>query len=638
MSETAPPHRPSTIGDIDTRRDRTTARDVAARADAEHPPGMGSRALSHLSRLGNLRLVPPLRIAVVAVLAASALSLLIFVYHFALTRFFTIDEYQWGHATWLVSEGKVPYRDFYEHHLPLGYLVHSLLLSDGSSFTERALLLRKIAFAYILLAASVLAIAAYLGRRDPYEALLLVIAPIACGFGLMSAIDYRGDNWSAFTLLCCFAVLEMNQTARRPWLAATAGVLFSVAILMTQKAMLLGGLAVALMLPLSVWHRLSSRPPRWLSRLSAQRIDCPGSFCVAAALPVAALFVLGARVGALDQAVQIVFVESLQHERLYPGFSAWKYFEPYLRYAPWTSGMLAAGATFYLIRGRERFWALPTLAVILGGMGIKAPFPYNFVLGSVLVGICAVKGYCEAVRWSAQRWPRLTGALPLLYLLPLSTVLPQLGFVEGMTTNAEQLETLRQIEAHSTPEDVVIDSEGSALFRPHRGYYWYQGAAHVKMFEDYYEGDFVFDLRASEALFWINGFRTRQLPASARRYLSEHYTPFRGDLFVLGLAIPGNASDHAIEMQIDVVRAGEYHLSRPGAQADRALPSVADHELRVDGELVQGNRLQLDVGWHRLWVSAGTPEYRLTFLPPLGLDDARPIGRHAPLFEYGRWR
>jgi hypothetical protein len=602
---------------------------------------MTSKAVAYTSTLGARRLLPPLQVAVIAVLAVSAVSLLAFVYHFSQTRFFTIDEYQWGHATWLVSEGKVPYRDFYEHHLPFGYLLHSLFLPDGPSFTERALVLRKIAFAYILVAGSILALATYVGRRGPYESLLSLIVPISVGFGLMSAIDYRGDNWSAFTLLCCLSVLEMNQTVRRPWLAAAAGILFSAAILMTQKAILLGGFAVALMFLLSVWHQLSTSPPLWLSRFSAQRIYFPGVFFVAAALPVAALVALGAWVGQLEQAFQIAFVQSLQHEQLYPGFSAWKYFDPYFRHVPWTSGVLAAGATLYLVRGRERFWALPTLAVIVGGMGVKAPFPYNFVLGSILIGTCAIKGYCEAVRWSARRWPGLTGALPLFYLLPLPLALVQVGFVQGTTTNEEQLQTLRLIEAHSKPDDVVIDSEGSALFRPHRSYYWYQGAAHVKMFEHYYRGDFVFDLRSSEALFWINGFRTGQLPAAAKDYLFHHYIPFRGNLFVLGLTIPANASDHAVESRFDVARAGEYHLSPPGdlkRQVEGEPPVVADQELRVDGKPVQGGLVHLEAGWHQVWVSAGAPEYRLSYLPPLGSIDGGPVGRHAPLFEYDRRR
>jgi hypothetical protein len=581
------------------------------------------------------------RVFVICVLAASSAWLLTFVYQFSLTRFFTIDEYQWGHATWLVSEGKVPYRDFYEHHLPLGYLLHSVFLSNGESFAERALLLRKIAFAYILIAAAFLAITAYVVRRDPFQSLLSIILPISLGFGLMSAIDYRGDNWAAFSLLCCFAVLEMNQSTRRAWLAALAGLLFSVAILMTQKTLVLGGFVVVLMLLPSFWQQLSARPPAWLLRFGTWQIYSPTIFCVAAALPLAVLVALGGWVGQLDRAFQIIFVQSLQHEQFYPSFSGWKYLGPYLRHVPWTAGALAACAVFHLVAGHKRFWALPTAAVLVGGMRITAPFPYNFVLASLLVGICAARGYCDAVRRLGQRWPVLMRPLPFLYLLPLLVALAQVGFVQGSTSNLNQLETLRRIEAYSTPEDVVIDSEGSALFRPHRSYYWYQGPAQIKMFDDYYRGDFVLDLRASEALFWINGFRSRQLPAAARQYLLEHYIPYYGDLFVLGFAFPANTSDRGVERAFDVVRSGTYYVSlqpQGSGQSQGAPPAAAGHELRIDGRAVPENSVYLEAARHLSSVAVGAPGYRLSYLPPAAFDQTTEIGRHAPLFEYDRPR
>jgi hypothetical protein len=113
------------------------------------------------------------------------------------TRYLTIDEFQWGHATWLVSQGEVPYRDFYEHHLPLGYVLHSVFLNGDGSFIDKTLLLRTIAFAYMLAAAAMLGSATWVTRRDLNESLLAALLPIGIGFGLMSAIEYRGDNWSA---------------------------------------------------------------------------------------------------------------------------------------------------------------------------------------------------------------------------------------------------------------------------------------------------------------------------------------------------------------------------------------------------------------------------------------------------------
>jgi hypothetical protein len=562
----------------------------------------------------------------------------VFVYHFALTRFFTIDEYQWGHATWLVREGKVPYRDFYEHHLPLGYILHSMLLSDQASFTENALLLRKVNFAYLLGAATCLGLVGYASNRDPFQALLSVIIPFSVGFGLMSAIDYRGDNWAAFALLCCFSVLELNQRWRRGWLSALAGTLFASAVLMTQKALVLGGPAIALMLVVSFWGRYAVARPRWVAQLGALQIHHPVAFCVVAALPVALLAALGGWLGVLERAFEITVLQAAQHEQLYPGFSVWTYLEPYLRFAPWTTGAVAGFAVFYVAIARDRYWVLPTLTVLVGGMGIKAPYPYNFVLASLLVGLCAVRGYCDLVARLTRRWQGLSGLAPLLHLLPLALVPAQLGFVRETTTNVEQLETLRLIESYTTPADVVIDSDGSALFRPDRGYYWYHGAAHVTMFEGYYRGAFVEDLRATQAIFWFNGFRTNLLPEVATRYLYDHYIRFRGDLFVLGHVFSPSSPEHATAVEFDVVRAGAYHVGQVSQTGEQPVV-VAEQVLLVDGQpLSDGDSVFLERGQHQASIGPGGPGYLLSYLPPLANDSGGAVKRHAPLFEYGRWR
>lgn len=49
----------------------------------------------------------------------SFIALLIIVYGFFFSGFQIIDEFEHLHASWLVFEGKLPYKDFFEHHNPL---------------------------------------------------------------------------------------------------------------------------------------------------------------------------------------------------------------------------------------------------------------------------------------------------------------------------------------------------------------------------------------------------------------------------------------------------------------------------------------------------------------------------------------
>jgi hypothetical protein len=592
------------------------------------------RDLSH----GRLRLSRLQLIAAVGLVTA-AIVLLVNVYQFALTRFFTIDEYQWGHATWLISEGKLPYRDFYEHHLPLGYIGHSLFLSDDASFVDNALRLRVIAFWYVVAACVCVATADYVTNRDPYTAPLYAAVPISVGFGLMSAIDYRGDNWSAFTLLCCFSIIQINQVVKRRRWAAVAGALFAIAILMTQKALLLGGLAIFGMLLVGFWSSFSAAPPAWIARASAQRIDHPGIFCIAAAIPVAVMCGSGAALGLLEKAFEITVIQAWEHERLYPGFSAWKYIYPYLYHAPISTAVLALAAIGGIIRGARFFWTLPTLAALIGCSRISAPYAYNFVLPSFLLGICATRGFWCFGKWLGSQAPQLRRISGICQFVPLPLIPLQFAYVSGSTTNAQQLETLRQVEMYTSKDDVVIDSEGSALFRPDRGYYWYQGRAHVEMFRDYYEGQFLQDLRATQAPFWINGLRSKQLPRPALAYLNSHYIPMRGDLFVLGFRLPDNPSAQAMQHSFEVVREADYYLScEPPALDGADAPRSVASSVEVDGHPVAGSRVRLATGSHSAQLLPGSRACQLSYLPHSVFNLSEDVDRHAPLFEYDRPR
>ena len=46
-------------------------------------------------------------------------SIFIIGYGFIFSGFQVVDEFEHLHASWLVSQGKIPYRDFFEHHHPL---------------------------------------------------------------------------------------------------------------------------------------------------------------------------------------------------------------------------------------------------------------------------------------------------------------------------------------------------------------------------------------------------------------------------------------------------------------------------------------------------------------------------------------
>lgn len=576
-------------------------------------------------------------------LGLAALSVLAQVYLFGQSRFLTIDEFQWGHATWLVSQGQVPYRDFYEHHLPLGYVLHAPLLDDADGFVANTLRLRHIAFFYMLAALGCLAWASWRTHRSGPEVLLLMSVVPSVGFGLMSAIDYRGDNWAAFTLIASLSLIEAARHTRSWVAAAGAGALFALAIGMTQKIALLGGGAVAVLLAGGVLARSDAAR----RRLGAFRMERPGAF-VAGGLAIAALVLVAAlALGILGQAYEINVLQSLRHERLYPGLGVGQFLEPYLTETAASSIALLAATAIYLAGGTRSFWALPLAGALAGGALIKAPFPYNFVLTAWLFGVCAVRGWCAVVRRTqpSASNDRVAALWPLLYLAPLAILPQQLGFVSGTSTLDDQLRLLEQVERYTDPDDVVIDSAGSALFRPNRGYHWYHGRAHVQMFADWFDRQLVPQMRESQAPLWIRTVRFDLLPKPAARYLLTHYVPLDGDLHVLGFTTRPTGPDEHRTGRIDIVRGGRYYVTALDAGSRGAVgASGGGHSappgntLSIDGTPVDGPTIELEVGAHDVSILPGTPSMRFSYLPPEAFGPPARAQHHTRLFEYRRSR
>lgn len=81
----------------------------------------------------------------------SAAALLIILYAFVFSGFQIVDEFEHLHASWLVSVGKVPYRDFFEHHNPLLWYLSAPLVSAFYDDVFIFYIMRGVSFACSLL-------------------------------------------------------------------------------------------------------------------------------------------------------------------------------------------------------------------------------------------------------------------------------------------------------------------------------------------------------------------------------------------------------------------------------------------------------------------------------------------------------
>jgi hypothetical protein len=562
------------------------------------------------------------RAGTLLILVGAWALLLVRVHDFARERFFTIDEWQFGHAAWLVSRGERPYVDFYEHHFPLAYTLHAPLLLAPGSFPDKALRLRSTSFAWACLLSLVLAGATWRATREPATALLAGILPLGVGFGLMSLVDFRADNFAACLVAAALALADANRREQRAGVAFACGVLVAAAIGMTQKAVYLGAFPFALI-------AFANRGP-WSTRREPL-LARP----VAIALGAAALGALGlaaaAAWGVLGAGFELAVLEAVRHEAVYPDIPLSATLLPALRATPLSSAGLAALAAVFLLSREGRFWRLALVGVAFGVSLITARYPYNAVLACLLVGLCAARGAGLAARRLPLERLRLEPLRPALPLAALALLPGQLAFVAGTSTNEHQLLLLERIERFGTDDDAVIDNAGGALFRPHGSFYWYQGGAQRTLYADHFEKRLADDYRASRALFWIRDLRLRWLPAPVQLFFREHYVRLDGDLFGLGFRTP-RTLDGTLSLPMETLRAGRYHVFVDPASPDDGAPP--DGRVWVDDVPVEGGAVRLDAGRHEVRIEKRSPPYVLTPLPPEAF--AREIGerRHSPLFEY----
>lgn len=561
--------------------------------------------------------------ATLVVLASCALASALWVYGFSQERFFTVDEYQYGHATWLVSQGERPYVDFYEHHFPLSYVLHAPLLWGDASFTDKALRLRKIAAGYLLAMAGVVGLCGWRVTSSPHVGVLAGLLPVTFGFSLMTAVDYRADVFAGALLLAALALLERNRTLAHRGLAVVVGILCALAIGMTQKMLLQAGGTLGLL-----WLVDRMRRGAW-----PPYVAHPGWVALGAGGGLAALLAAGGAAGILRDLWEIGVVQALQHERFHlRDTSVFDYVGPFWQDTAPSTLLLAALVLFHLWLSRDRFWLVAALVAVAAVANVRAQYPYNYLYLCFVLGVVAARGYGEAVA-RAARAPRVGARAAWLYLLAPLVVWNQLAFVDLASDNDYQLRLLQKIEDYSDEGDAVIDNAGGAMFRPHGSYYYLHGEPHRLLFAEYFRSQLVRDYRESRALFWIWDFRFRWLPESVRGWIARHYVRADGDLHALGFLTPATG-EQTHQRVITVIREGDYYVHRFGTRDEERLGLEG---LRIEGRPVTGDRIHLEERRYAIRVEPDSPAFIISPLPRSFFEDTTlPGGRYTRIFEYDK--
>lgn len=525
-------------------------------------------------------------------------------------RAFQVDEVEHIHAAYNVSQGQLIYADFNQPHNPLLYYVLWPAVDPGEP-EESFRRARLVTTAFFVLTVALCGVCAF--RLGGYPAGLLTSGLALSHTTLVErGMEVRTDGPMTLMVVAALAVelSGMSRMKRFCWEA----LLLSAAFLYTNKACFACFAFGCL----------------WL--LTAVRTRRPALVAAPMAVwaaPILAAFGLMAAAGNLaafwdvnfDRAVGEL-ARTTEYSNKFSFARTWLYLEPesmrnvafsVIALAGWILGMAA-----WRRRGEEgkglsglRFTAF--LALVLFASLWVNPFPFPYLHVTVLPVFAVLAGFAGARLIARMRLePHGTAAWAVVLLLAGSAAIQGMPFLawRGVSFLEPQLETLREIQRVTEPDDAVFDLAG-LYFRPdgHR-FYLMTGHALARYRLGEREGipRIPDELRRTGAVAFIMNYRFDWLPPEDVGFLNERFVHYDGNIFLLGSQLviePGEAID------FEVLKSKDFRYDGAGAV-------LVDGEPFREGFLEKGRhritRVELN-GLDRL-IMATPPPVRWPPRPP----------------------
>ncbi len=373
------------------------------------------------------------------------------------------DEIAYLHASWLVSQGQTPFRDFMEHHHPtLLYLLAPLTAAlEGQPhllvFTARFLDLACLA---VLFAVFVAVVRPLVKSRSPaWTALLL----LGCFFFLRNSMEVRPDPW--MSVLCFLGFWQWTVYLRSPGRllpAALAGLCLGAAIDFLPKAV-----PFAFCVALGTALALRGRAAR------AQAARGAGVVVAAALLPVGALALAIVTLGLWDDFVfwTLTFNRFFYLDSQLPGSSALRTLVESVGESPllWAGGLWGVGWAARAVWRREAVPEVTIAAVVTVG-GLIALFLSRWPYGHNLLLVQPMLALLAAVVLDAMEKQRLrNGVRAFLLVMVAKVYVLCLVYTESPGAGVVQARVLAET-GPSTP--IAVPPPYNPIFRPNAFYFW----------------------------------------------------------------------------------------------------------------------------------------------------------------------
>ncbi|MBV8515776.1 MAG: glycosyltransferase family 39 protein [Acidobacteria bacterium] len=437
------------------------------------------------------------------------------------------DEVEFYRATKWLAEGRVPFRDFFEHHLPVQWFLFAPVAFFVDSPGVGAILIMRWAQALLWICAFVV-----LHRMtrdagaDREGSLLAIVVLLASPLFADLALEYRVDVPANLAYLAALFVAFRAPRSRAAWIGF--GALMSLSVLTNLRMVYLVIATGALLL------FVDARERRWRFNAVALWMTA-GIAAVGAAFGawLAATHALAPFRAAMELNVSMDRVLAAEAHTLVPVL-----LRPFTSYDLAATALLVAGLAGSALALREirRPGSLQLLAIlavlsVLSLTLLGVHYPYHLQLSLLLF----VAPAAAIVRGVGMQRAALVVAGVALCLQLASFTRPGTGVALRY-----QDKVMREADRRTLPNERVWDGVGSALRRPPAYRYWFlpsivRLAAQRRLIEPYGAMEMIAAPPAAivhsvRVYFWFQQF------PSAAAYATTHYVPLYRDLWVPGLS------------------------------------------------------------------------------------------------------
>lgn len=500
------------------------------------------------------------------------------------------DEIEFFRATRWIGEGRIPFRDFWEHHLPLQWMLFAPVarwFASGAG-ANAVVVMRVAQLPFWLATMAMLLRLTALEVRDRasgwYALLLLLATPLFTN----AAIEYRVDTIGNLAYIAAL-VLVIRAPTRWGWTGF--GALMSMAVLANMRMAPLVAFTGALML---IWDGPARR---W--RWSAARL-----WMVAGIVPVVALFVGGLlAAGAWPAFVENVIECNRRMNALVAGVSSGSFasallsplhYRDVVAIAFWLLG--AAGCAMAL-REAKRPGPLQIVAILaVASVSFVTMLGVQYVYHLQNAYLLLLPVVALAMREAAAR----TSIAPALAAVVVATALllngaPMLRRDSFGATMHYQDRIMREVDRRTKPTDVVWDAVGYALRREPAYRYWFlPSGLRLMAVAGQIQPQSVRDLAVRPPAAIIHGPRLQWWLADfpdVARWSFHHYLPLYRDLWIPGLG--SRIEPRSMKVAWRAPAAGSYEIFASEMLARHPWLTRPQEYLAMQGTTLEGMQIPL---------------------------------------------